>query len=239
MEARGGLMEYSLVSDLHADFHGGFTAPLKELVIVAGDTANSIGKSCKLLDAMRARGHKVFAIPGNHEHYIGLHDLQQAERVFETMGYGNPRLFIGDGFNIIGVNGWYRINDEEHWRGYMRDQRYLTAEDVNEAAQEQAAFVDDHLSASNVPCIVVTHTAPCMETLDPRFEGSDGNDYFWNPYMRPLLAKHADKIAVWHHGHTHNGTDQIVDGVRIITNPRGYPGENPTWQPIHLSTPAA
>src|SRR3546814_5236269 len=73
-----------------------------------------------------------------------------------------------------------------------------------------------------------------MASLDPRFDGQFSNEWYWNPHMEPLLAKHRDKIAVWHHGHTHATVDVVVDGVRIVTNPRGYPGENPGWKPLTM-----
>src|SRR3546814_19058159 len=70
-----------------------------------------------------------------------------------------------------------------------------------------------------------------MASLDPRFDGQFSNEWYWNPHMEPLLAKHRDKIAVWHHGHTHAAVDVVVDGIRIVTTPRGNPGENPGEKP--------
>src|SRR3546814_9089398 len=69
-----------------------------------------------------------------------------------------------------------------------------------------------------------------MASLDPRFDGQFSNEWYWNPHMEPLLAKHRDKIAAWHHGHTHAAVDVVVDGFRIVTNPRGYPGVNHGWK---------
>lgn len=226
-------MRYSLISDVHIDFNKEFPFELEDNVIIAGDIANGFG-GVKFVRKLREKGHTVFAIDGNHEHYTPEPQrLRARENVFRDV-YNEYQELWGD-VQIVGVCGWYRIFDSHHWGGYMRDAKYVSADEVNEAAARQATYLDATLLRAERPTIVVTHTAPCEETLDPRYEGSAGNAYFWNPLLRPLLAKHKDKIIYWHHGHTHAGTDQIVDGVRIITNPWGYPGENPTWTPLSLT----
>src|SRR3546814_1518517 len=79
--------------------------------------------------------------------------------------------------------------------------------------------------------IVVTHTAPCEETLDPRFAGHFSNEWYWNPGMRPLLSEYKDQIHDWCHGHTHTRNEDVVDGHRVCCHPREYPGENPDLTP--------
>ncbi len=44
-----------------------------------------------------------------------------------------------------------------------------------------------------------------------------------------------DRIAVWHHGHTHYRQHKTVNNVPVIINPRGYPGENPDWKPLRVT----
>jgi Icc-related predicted phosphoesterase len=133
---------------------------------------------------------------------------------------------------VIGACGWYPVVDPDHWRGYMQDARFMTSNEVNERHEQHAEYLDSQLKISTNPCIVVTHMAPCEETLDPRYVGSLGNQYFWSPLLREVLAAHQDKIVRWHHGHTHKAMHAVVDGVEIITNPRGYPRENPNWTPL-------
>ncbi|EPJ2812714.1 serine/threonine protein phosphatase, partial [Pseudomonas putida] len=36
---------------------------------------------------------------------------------------------------------------------------------------------------------------------------------------------------VWIFGHTHHAVDTIVSGCRLISNPRGYPGERTGFSP--------
>ena len=59
----------------------------------------------------------------------------------------------------------------------------------------------------------------------------------WNWRDQPLedvVVVAGYTILVWNHGHSHAPADKIVDGVRTICNPRGYPGENPLWKPLTI-----
>jgi DNA repair exonuclease SbcCD nuclease subunit len=237
------ITEYSLVSDMHLD-HPQPKTPydqLKPLVIVAGDTTNGL-TGLSWLHKLKNKGFQVFAVDGNHEHYRnreGGFTLGETETAFyKGLNQIGP-LWLRDDLVLIGVNGWYIVQDEQHWKGYMLDWRHgaMSALEVNTCAAAHAAYIDEELSKLNSgqKAIIVTHTAPCEDSLDPRYDGHPSNCYFFNPHMTPLLAKHADRIHVWHHGHTHTSVNVVEDGVRIITNPRGYPGENESWAPLNLS----
>lgn len=230
---------YSLVSDLHLDFPHPKTPAMEQFVIVAGDCANGL-LGLKYLSKLKRKGHTVFAVDGNHEHYANRaqgRTIADTEKAFyagldQALFYDVP----DEPLRIIGCNGWYNVEDERHWLGYMNDGRNCAADAVmvNEKAREQALWMEAQLAMvpTGTRAIVVTHTAPCEESLDPKYEGSSGNDYYVNKLMTPLLAGFREKIAIWHHGHTHAAVDVVKDGVRIVTNPRGYPSENPSWHPL-------
>jgi predicted phosphodiesterase len=73
--------------------------------------------------------------------------------------------------------------------------------------------------------VVVTHHSPTLRAAHPRFEG----DELIPAYHSNLdtLVKQAD---VWVFGHTHHGVDFRLGRCRVISNPRGYPGENPSFK---------
>lgn len=229
---------YSLVSDLHVDHPQPKTPPMEQTVIVAGDTGNGL-VGLKMLQKLKRKGHTVFAVDGNHEHYANDaqgRSIEQTEEAF-FKGLDQQRILdlIEGELTVVGVNGWYLVPNEDEWLGYMNDGRFAgRAADVNRIAVRHMEWLDDTLSLIQNKVIVVTHTAPTMLSLDPRFEGHPSNVWYWNPLMQPLLTKHADKIAVWHHGHTHRAMDVTAFGVRIVTNPRGYPRENPSWKPLTM-----
>ncbi len=231
-------MKFSLISDMHLDFPQQKTPydKLESLVIVAGDSANGL-VGVKFLNKLKRKGHKEFAVDGNHEHYANISQGRTAQetqtKFFEGIEQENFKQ-LSDGLAIVGYNGWYLVRRGADWQSYMNDSLYsgLSKAQVNSLAEEHSYQIEEKLIHFEGKLIVVTHTAPCMETLDPKYVGHHSNEWYWNPYMRPLLSKYSHKIAVWCHGHTHARTDKMVDGVRVVCNPRGYPRENPEWEPM-------
>ncbi|MGZ8160213.1 MAG: metallophosphoesterase family protein [Methylobacter sp.] len=96
--------------------------------------------------------------------------------------------------------------------------------------------------------VVVTHHAPSRLSIgDAHVEYSEyvknwkmamdssskiGSTYIKN--ISHLDASYAnnwdelmgDSISLWLHGHTHYAVDYKINGTRIFSNPRGYPGES-------------
>lgn len=237
------MLSYSFGSDLHVDHPQPKTPQFNhELVILAGDTSNGL-VGVKFINKLQRRGHRVFAVTGNHEHYG---NERRGRSFFETeeafyAGIGQDRhvwSFEDDEIDIIGANGWYHVEDEGHWRTYMNDasQGRLRASFVNQRALADAEFIERQLIAlpAKHRAVVVTHTSPSEQSLDPRYAGHPSNAYYFNPHMVEIMKRFADRIAVWHHGHTHCQLDHVVHGVRVITNPRGYPGEVKDWKPMDM-----
>lgn len=65
--------------------------------------------------------------------------------------------------------------------------------------------------------VVVTHHAPDLGSLDPRFAHDLVSGGFVS--RRPDLVAQAD---LWIHGHTHTSFDYCIDDTRVVCNPRGY-----------------
>jgi predicted phosphodiesterase len=232
-------MKFSLISDMHVDFRQPKTPydKLEKTVVVAGDTSNGL-HGLKFLQKMRNKGFRVFACDGNHEHYSNVSRGRDHEDTVERFRSEFPMTGLLDlGTPIVLVNGWYHVTVEATWQRMMNDSRNsgFLAETVNHIAVTQANIVKAAVQrwANNGDIgVVVTHTAPCQETLDPRFDGEWSNEWYWNPFMRDIIHRYGKNIAVWCHGHTHAKADKVVDGVRVVCNPRGYPGENPYWEPL-------
>jgi predicted phosphodiesterase len=66
--------------------------------------------------------------------------------------------------------------------------------------------------------IVVTHHAPHRESLAPRFANDLASAGFINHL--PMLVR--EPVVLWIHGHTHTAFDYVVNGTRVVCNPRGY-----------------
>ncbi|HXM18340.1 MAG TPA: metallophosphoesterase [Candidatus Tumulicola sp.] len=76
--------------------------------------------------------------------------------------------------------------------------------------------------------VVVTHMAPSLRSVKPRYAGSPINGFFASD-LEPLIAELGPPL--WIHGHMHDAMDYEVGATRIVCNPRGYPEENPRWTP--------
>lgn len=244
--------DYSLSSDLHMDHahpHRLSVMDWDRNIIIAGDLGNGLG-NFKFVEKLARKGHRVLACDGNHEHYAnkraGRSIRETEDRFYEMMATAGrmqaptqPRaLRVSDGLYLIIVNGWYQVADAGHWKNYMSDGELVgCASEVNDTAKRHADFVGEELVKlpHDSKAIVVTHTAPCEASLDPKYLGSEGNQYYWNPMMEHVLVTCADRILRWHHGHTHAAVNVRHAGVPIVTNPRGYPSEAGGWAPLPQS----
>lgn len=233
-------MKFSLVSDMHVN-HPQPKTPydnLEQVVVVAGDTANGL-EGLRFLQKLKNKGFTVIAVDGNHEHYSNASQDRSIEETTARFRENHPWTVELEGITFVQRNGWYWVEHEALWSNYMNDQKYCRtyAEEVNARAVADAVYLREALTEARDyqhKVVVTTHTAPCLETLNKEFEGHYSNDWYWNPSMRPLLAEFKDTILVWCHGHTHAFADVVIDGVRVVANPRGYPGENPDWKPFTI-----
>lgn len=230
-------MKFSLISDMHIN-HPQPKTPyslLEEIVVVAGDTSNGL-EGFRFLNKLERQGRTILAVDGNHEHYSNRTQGRHASETTKRFQEEYPSEREVEGVKFILRNGWYPVVNEQAWISYMNDSynTMLSGPEATELARDDAIFIESRLNEcreAGAKAVVVTHTAPCFETLDPRYAGHWSNDWYWNPMCRALLKDYADTIHVWCHGHTHQSQDKVVDGVRVVCNPRGYPGENPNWKP--------
>ena len=72
------------------------------------------------------------------------------------------------------------------------------------------------------PTVVITHHAPSPRSIHPRFAGSPLNACFVSDAQYLLDGERAQ---LWVHGHTHDSFDYVVNGTRVVCNPRGYARE--------------
>lgn len=71
--------------------------------------------------------------------------------------------------------------------------------------------------------IVLSHFAPSLKSVSPRFIGSNLNPFFCNNIDNIIESS---DINFWIHGHTHDRLNYMIGNTNILCNPRGYPREN-------------
>jgi Icc-related predicted phosphoesterase len=256
-------MKICFASDLHTDIssNGGqppIRWPEADVLVIAGDTSNSIGEVEKFFHKNRGWPFaEVLFVDGNHEHYSNAPQGRSLAETNARLEAGMPEgvhflptkgaVKIGE-YYFVGRNGWYSFDSSGDpivnrmiWREEMNDDRWIGFQREEKQpweladlhASEMRQIIDDTIASDpDAKFVMVTHTAPHrqMVSMEPRFMRT--NPFYINTRMEQVMTDFADRIAVWAHGHTHHRNEKTLNGVYVIANPRGYPGENPSWEPV-------
>jgi predicted phosphodiesterase len=234
-------MKLHVLSDLHLGY-ASMERPLAECdaVVLAGD----IGPP-RLAVAWALRFDRpVLYVPGNHEFYGGtidgvlaeldalcagthVHVLHDGEAVVGGVRFLGTTLWTD--FNLFG-DGDARQAAMESGCRLMRDFSRIrmadaspapfTPDDAAACFSRHAAWLQHRLRATHDgPTVVITHHAPSVRSIHPRFADSPMNACFASD-VEHLARDHAP--ALWIHGHTHDSFDYPLHGTRVLCNPRGY-----------------
>ena len=234
-------MKLHILSDLHLSL-----GPLEpqdndaDAVVVAGD----IARPKEAVAWLRALRKPAMYVPGNHEFYGGsiagtraalrelcagtnVHLLDTDEVVFDGVRFLGTTLWTD--FMLFG-EGQPRaaamreavefMNDFRYIRYGLADQRVFTPADSAELFGSNVRWLERKLAEPHGgPTIVITHHAPSLKSIHPRFEHSLLNACFTSDAERLVAASRA---RLWVHGHMHDSFDYVVNTTRVVCNPRGY-----------------
>ena len=234
-------MKINVLSDLHLGF-GAFDRPVNDadVVVLAGDISRP-----REAAAWALRFDKpVLYVPGNHEFYgssidraadqlrqlcagTHVHVLDKTEIVIGRVRFLGTTLWTD--FELFGTDeekaaamGEARrlIRDFSRIRLTDAADTVFSPDDSAALFKSQAEWLDQKLSEAHTgPTVVITHHAPSPKSIHSRFADSPLNACFVSD------AEHlidADRAQVWIHGHTHDSFDYLVNGTRVVCNPRGY-----------------
>lgn len=254
-------MKLNILSDLHLG-QGGLEPPRNDadLVILAGD----IARPPQALAWAAQLGKPVLYVPGNHEFYGGsiagtLKSLQALSAGTAVRVLDNEEVVI-DGVRFIGSTLWtdfLLFGDGEQRTAavaealrFMRDYSRIFLDDallqrftpLDSASlfQRHAAWLAHRLAQPHDgPTVVITHHAPSLSSIHPRFAGSLLNACFISDAEHLLDG---NRVALWVHGHTHDSFDYQLNGTRVVCNPRGYAkdgvNENAQFDPDFIAAVA-
>jgi Icc-related predicted phosphoesterase len=194
----------------------------------------------------------VIYVMGNHEHYHGKFD-HSADIIRQTLGYlniSNLHLLDNDtkdidGVRFVGGTMWTDCNKGDpitlyHLEQCMNDFRVIRIAGENFRKFLPKRTVDEHRKTksyiklmvestpTDMPVVVCTHHAPSFLSVHEMYK----HDHLMNGgYASDLsdLMLDQPKIKLWTHGHMHQCFDYKVGDVRVVCNPRGYPGENSSF----------
>lgn len=245
-------MKLWVISDLHLPF-GDIDLPLPDadVLVCAGDVGKSCADSVRWL-AERVPDMPVVLVAGNHEFYRGYHTEGLAEGREEAARHAHMH-FLEDDVVVIGETRFLgatlwtdfrsegsqgvammhakdRMNDYRVVRGYRKKpwQRF-TPECTHALHQRSVGFIAGALAEPfDGSTVVVTHHAPHRGSVAGKHRGDLLNAAYYSDLGGLIESAGPD---LWVHGHMHAPSDYEVGSTRVIANPRGYPNENPSFDP--------
>lgn len=240
-------MRLRVFSDLHLEFSD-FRPPAvdADAIVLAGDIAP--GCAAFSWAAHHFGGRPVVFVAGNHEFYgrelhrhLGamrrsarrheVHFLERDERIIGGVRFLGCTLWTD--FEVFGVerrdwavgaarlamNDYCQIRTVDDRRARPpQPNRALQPEDTLELHRVSVAWLSSRLRVPfDGPTVVVTHHAPHPDSLRPSRD--------WDPLQAAyasVLTPLMGTAALWVHGHVHASSDYVLNGTRVVCNPRGY-----------------
>lgn len=200
--------------------------------ILAGDITNFKKKDyilTRLISQLKPHTDHIIYILGNHEYYeLGQTKVSEVKDAYSTLSnklginlLENEHLETDD-FIFYGATMWSKMTEHAYRR--MSDQFSFTNKeellDIHEDSKSKLErFITEYKSEK--PLIVITHHLPSFTLIDKEYEKYKDLNSGFASELDHLIR---DPISYWIYGHTHKSNDTIINNVRLLCNPLGYPG---------------
>jgi hypothetical protein len=251
-------MTIDLISDLNIiDSFNWEGQPESLMCIVAGNISNDRECVIESLTHLSEQYKHVFFIDGPNEHIWNMDDISWSyidlvDRVeaIENVTYLHNQVCILNGVAIVPVNGWYSFDfnpefDLDQQFMWMKEQGLCQRiEDVMKILSyglSDCRYLETTIRKMQdmndvTEIVVVTATAP-----DKRFVEHDsalqdtplmnlqGNGHL----IKCLESDTKGKVSTWMFGTYLHADDEIISGVRFVSNPRGLPQDKLSWPGYH------
>jgi predicted phosphodiesterase len=240
-------MKLWVLSDLHLDVNRRYPLALPEpppehdAVVIAGDICQGIVEGVRFIAAAGLNAKPVVYVAGNHEFYERDRHAELAAGRGAAAVVPNVHLLERDsvvigGVEFLGCTLWtdylYAGAAEQERAMLLAAQRLNDHRLIGNGARRWSPqdCLEEHLASrawlarrlerrSRHPKVAVTHHAPSRRSVQPNYR----NDLLTAAFSSDL-DELVGKAPLWVHGHIHAPADYVLDGCRVIANPRGYVG---------------
>lgn len=234
-------MKIQYVSDLHLDVSNiEIDASNSDVLVIAGDLSSDPSFAAMWIKKYIGSEKPVIYIPGNHEYDyrdIFYHDRKIIEALSElsNVHFLNNRSIVIDNVKFIGSCLWTGFDGFPEL-GSLEDLKSIAAKSVcdfysiynNEKpfSPDDASVLHKNsklflLNELSIPFdgkkVVVSHFPPSRQVVHKMYKGNLLNPYFVADAEDLLM-----KSDLWIHGHLHSSINKKINGVKLISNPRGY-----------------
>jgi hypothetical protein len=217
-------VKLGIIGDLHLEF-GAWDFepdPTVKHYVNAGDTSTARYYACS---REFAKGHDeiTFHVMGNHDFYHGSFPEPGENQAFQLMLDGDEKL------TVAYATLWTDLDADQYDRRFsaMSDAHVIVG--VSFSKYQECHRHDLGFLEATLADVVVTHHAPFLESIHPRWADDPYSCCFVSD-LREEVDAWAKKPRLWVHGHVHDKHDYAMewsDGslTRVVCNPRGYRGE--------------
>jgi predicted phosphodiesterase len=217
-----------------------------DLVVLAGDIHNGLRGIVYAEQVAEYLNAPVVVIAGNHEYYH--HDAAILLPALREAAQGAGRVHFlenssveidagGERVKLLGCTLWtdFALNGDTkeaaaNAQRVMNDYQFIELEGEKLAPGHTKSFhetsrqwLHEELDRTEpgVRRIVVSHHAPSASALGKR------QGMIAPAYASEIIGSfNGHKPDLWIHGHTHFRHDSVVEGVRLVSAPRGYVGHD-------------
>ena len=253
-------MKVRVISDIHLEFNGDNQGipDLGEgdILILGGDILcarhfKKNGPLKKVYDDFLQKCVKnfdeVLYINGNHEfysyNYEGTFNVLKEHLPKEIHYLENDYVKIKD-WVFLCCTLWTDFRNENPLEmmeasRYLNDYktirigpnyRKLNPDDTLVFHKKSKQFLIEKLEQfKNDKVWIASHHSPSYQSISPKYKMETTNGSFCSD-LDDLILNHP-QIKYFSHGHTHSSFRYRIGECEVICNPKGYPGENPDFDP--------
>ena len=242
-------MNIQLLSDIHLEFSD-FTvvATNADVLVLAGDI--HVGTKAIAWAKSLSLDIPIIYVLGNHEWYKQTYPKLTA-KIKEHAKGSNIHVLEADALRIgdVSFHGVTLWTDFELLGGDPRIAGSICQEEMTDYKRirilpnysklrtidtamihyRSRKWLRNSLLASDAPYnVVVTHHAPSLHSIPVHYR----EDVVSNAYASSLETLIRETLPnLWLHGHVHQSCDYLIDDCRVVCNPRGYHGDNLSFDP--------